>query len=251
MNRVKDKVAIVTGGGVGIGRATAELLAQEGAKVVLTQRHAEQGQEVAQQIEKQGGIAKFVQQDVTSEEDWQKVIQETQASFGTPDILVNNAGIYRIENIPDIVAEGWHKIMDVNAWGVFLGMKYCAPLMVDKGGGSIVNMSSVAGLIGFPGHAAYGASKGAVLTMTKDAAMEFAPCKVRVNSIHPAYIDTEMADYGAEQRGASKEDLGKMHPIGHIGEPMDVAYGVVYLASDESKFVTGAELVIDGGMTAQ
>lgn len=251
MGRVEGKVAIVTGGGVGIGRTTAMLLAQEGAKVILTQRDEEQGEEVASEIQQQGGKAKFVQQDVSQEADWQRVIEETQSVFGTPDILVNNAGIYKIETLAKTRIEDWKKLMDVNAMGVFLGMKYCAPLMTEKGGGSIVNISSIASMVGLSGHTLYGASKGAIETMTKDAAMELAPAQVRVNSVHPAYIDTQMADYGAEQQEASKEDLAKMHPLGRLGKTIDVAYGVLYLASDESSFITGSELVIDGGYTAK
>jgi len=134
---------------------------------------------------------------------------------------------------------------------VFMGMKHCTPLMREAGTGSVVNLSSVAGLVGAANHTCYGASKGAVRIMTKDAALELAESGVRVNSIHPAYIDTQMADYGAEVQEASKEELDAMHPIGHMGEPIDVAYAVLYLASDESKFVTGTELVLDGGYTAQ
>jgi NAD(P)-dependent dehydrogenase (short-subunit alcohol dehydrogenase family) len=141
--------------------------------------------------------------------------------------------------------------MDVNVTGVFLGMKHCTPPMVEQGQGSVINLSSVAGLVGVSGHTCYGASKGAVRIMTKDAAMELAESGVRVNSVHPAYIDTQMADYGAETQNATKEELDAMHPIGHMGEPEDVAYAVLYLASEESKFMTGSELVLDGGFTAQ
>lgn len=251
MGRVDEKIAIVTGGGHGIGRATAEMLAEEGAHVAVTDIDVEAGQETVKRIVEAGGNAAFFDLDVTSESDWERVEAEVEDTFGRPDILVNNAGIYRIESIEDTMVEDWKTLMDVNVTGVFLGLKHCTPAMKEKGGGSVVNVSSVAGLVGLSGHSCYGASKGAVRTMTKDAAIELAETGVRVNSIHPAYIDTQMADYGADTLDATKDELDAMHPIGHMGEPDDVAYAVVYLGSEESKFVTGAELVLDGGYTAQ
>jgi len=251
MRRAQDKTAVVTGGGKGIGRACSLLLAQEGARVVLTQRNTEDAMEVVNAIHADGGEADFVRQDVTEEDGWGEVLTQTIDRFGPPDILVNNAGIYIIEDVAQTTLEQWRKLMDVNTTGVFLGMKHFAPVMAENGGGSIVNMSSVAGLVGVPRHALYGASKGAVRIMTKDVAMEYAKRNVRVNSIHPGYIDTGMADYGAERQDVTKDDLGDWHPMGDIGEPKDVAYGVLYLASDESRFVTGVELAIDGGLTAQ
>lgn len=251
MGRVEGKTALVTGGGVGIGRACARLLADEGAKVAITQRHEDKAEAAVREIQDAGGQAMYIKQDVTLEKDWIRVMEEMQQTWGTPDILVNNAGIYIIQKLEETSLYQWHQLMDINAMGVFLGMKHTAPAMADTGGGSIVNMSSVAGLNGIPGHVLYSASKGAVITMTKDTAVEFATSKVRVNVIQPGYIDTGMADYGAETQGVSKEELGQWHPMGHIGEPMDVAYAALYLASDESKFVTGAGLLVDGGFTAQ
>lgn len=251
MERVDGKIAVVTGGGLGIGRATAVMLAEEGAQVAVTDINEEAGRETVAQITEAGHEAAFFEHDVASEDDWERVVADVQDTFGGPDVLVNNAGIYQIEPIEEIAVEDWRELMDVNVTGVFLGMKHCTPLMREQGQGSVINLSSVAGLVGLAGHTCYGASKGAVRTMTKDAAMELAEAGVRVNSIHPAYIDTQMADYGAEAQGASKEELDAMHPIGHMGEPDDVAYAVVYLASEESKFVTGTELVLDGGFTAQ
>ncbi len=251
MGRVEEQVAIVTGGANGIGRATAELLAEEGARVAVTDVDVETGRETAGAIRGAGGAAAFFEHDVASEADWERVVADVQDAFGVPDVLVNNAGIYQIEPIDEITVEDWRQLMDVNVTGVFLGMKHCTPLMREQGQGSVINVSSVAGLVGVSGHACYGASKGAVRTMTKDAAIELAEAGVRVNSIHPAYIDTQMADYGAEAQGASKEELEAMHPIGHMGEPDDVAYAALYLASEESAFVTGTELVLDGGFTAQ
>lgn len=251
MGRVDNKIAIVTGGALGIGRATAEMLAAEGARVAVTDINEEEGRTTAERIEENGGTATFYRHDVASDEDWSRVMEAVQADWGTPNILVNNAGLYLISALEETTVEDWNRIMEVNVTSVFLGMKHAAPAMRADAGGSIINMSSVAGLIGSPGHVTYGASKGAVRTMTKDAAIEFAGEGVRINSVHPAYIDTQMADYGAEKSGQSKEELAAMHPIGHMGTPEDVAYAVVYLASDESSFVTGAELVLDGGLTAQ
>ena len=251
MNRVEGKVAIVTGGAHGIGRATARMLAEEGARVAVTDLDAEAGAEAAEAITEAGGEALFLEHDVTSEDDWARVVREVTDTYGPPDVLVNNAGIYRIEPIEETSVEDWRTLMDVNVTGVFLGLKHCTPPMREQGRGSVINLSSVAGLVGVADHTCYGASKGAVRTMTKDAAIELAEDGVRVNSVHPAYIDTQMADYGAEAQDATKEELDAMHPIGHMGEPDDVAYAVLYLASEESKFMTGAELVLDGGFTAQ
>lgn len=251
MGRVDGRIAIVTGGAKGIGKASARMLAEEGAAVAVTDIDETAGRDTVAGIVENGGQAAFFEHDVSDEDDWKRVVAAVQDEFGVPDILVNNAGIYRIEPLDEVSVEDWRHLMDINVTGVFLGMKHCTPLMRENGGGSVINLSSVAGLVGLPNHSCYGASKGAVRTMTKDAAMELAPDGIRVNSIHPAYIDTEMADYGAEVQEASKEELGAMHPIGHMGEPDDVAYAVVYLASEEAKFVTGAELVLDGGFTAQ
>lgn len=250
MGRVDGKIALVTGGAVGIGKATAELLAAEGAKVAVTDINVEAGRSAVAQINDQGYDAAFFEHDVADEDQWRDVVAQVQDTFGAPDVLVNNAGIYLIKPMGEMTVDEWRRLMDINVTGVFLGMKHCAPLM-KKGSGSIINLSSVAGLIGAANHTCYGASKGAVRIMTKDAALELAEDGVRVNSIHPAYIDTQMADYGAEVQHATKEELDAMHPIGHMGEPIDVAYAVLYLASDESKFVTGAELVLDGGLTAK
>ncbi|MFW5731443.1 MAG: SDR family NAD(P)-dependent oxidoreductase [Desulfonatronovibrionaceae bacterium] len=251
MDRVKDKVAVVTGGGKGIGRACTEMLAREGARVILTQRHEEEGRKVASSIRDQGLQAAFVAQDVTREDDWEHVLEETRKHFGQPDILVNNAGIYIIEKLEQTSVDQWKKLMDINSMGVFLGMRTFAPAMEKSGGGSIVNLSSVAGVIGTPGHVLYSASKGAVLTMTKDVAIEYAKRKVRVNAVQPGYVDTGMADYGAEEQDSTKKDLGQWHPMGRIGTPEEIAYAVLYLASDEAAFVTGASLLVDGGLCAQ
>ncbi|MEF8817906.1 MAG: glucose 1-dehydrogenase [Salinibacter sp.] len=251
MDRVDGKIAVITGGGRGIGQTTAELLAEEGAQVAVTDIDADAGTTTVEHITDAGGEAAFFEHDVTSEADWERVVDKVQDTLGVPDVLVNNAGIYQIEPVDEIDVDDWKNLMDINVTGVFLGLKHCTPLMREQGQGSVINLSSVAGIIGLSGHTCYGASKGAVRTMTKDAAIELAEAGVRVNSLHPAYIDTQMADYGAETLGTPKEELDAMHPIGHMGEPEDVAYAVLFLASDESTFMTGSEMVLDGGLTAQ
>ena len=197
----------------------------------------------------------FLKQDVAKEEDWKRVIASTVARFGGLDILVNNAGVALPANAEDTTLDQWRWLMSINLDGVFLGVKYAIGAMKAKGG-SIVNLSSIEGLIGDPNLAAYNASKGGVRLLTKSAALHCAKAgyKIRVNSIHPGYILTPMVEgYVAAQAdpAAAKTALAALHPLGHIGEPDDIAYGVLYLASDESKFVTGSELVIDGGYTAQ
>ena len=243
--RVDGDVAIVTGARTGIGRATSERLAEEGATVVVTHYEQDGAQETVESIRESGGEAVHMKLDVQSEADWQRVIAKTCEEVGCPTILINNAGVYMVKPITEIDQDDWQKLFDVNVKGVFLGMKHCAPVMEENGRGSIINMSSVAGLAGVAGHTCYGGSKGAVRLMTKDMAMEVAGTGVRVNSIHPGVIDTKMV----REEGPSMEEFRSMHPVDRIGEPEDVAHGALYLASEESKFVT--ELVIDGGFTAQ
>lgn len=245
--RVDGDVAIVTGARTGIGRATSERLAEEGATVVVTHYEQDGAQETVESIRESGGEAVHMKLDVQSEADWQRVIAKTCEEVGCPTILINNAGVYMVKPITEIDQDDWQKLFDVNVKGVFLGMKHCAPVMEENGRGSIINMSSVAGLAGVAGHTCYGGSKGAVRLMTKDMAMEVAGTGVRVNSIHPGVIDTKMV----HEEGPSMEEFRSMHPVDRIGEPEDVAHGALYLASEESKFVTGTELVIDGGFTAQ
>jgi NAD(P)-dependent dehydrogenase (short-subunit alcohol dehydrogenase family) len=248
MGRVQDKLAIVTGAAKGIGRATAELLAREGAQVVIADIDDAHGSATAKRI---GRRAHFVHHDVRREDDWKALVEHARKEFGRCDVLVNNAGIYLIKPVAETTVEELEEILATNVRGVFLGMKHIAPWMAQRKKGSIVNLSSMDGNAGAEGHAAYGGSKGAVRTMTKDAAIEYAKKGVRINSIHPAYIRTAMARYGAEVTGQTLKELGEEFPMGHIGEPLDVAYGVLYLASDESRYVTGAELAIDGGALAQ
>ena len=257
MARLAGKVAIVTGATSGLGAAAAARMAEEGAAVLVTGRNETRGRAVAEAITAAGGAARFQPLDVTDEAAWQATVESVMAAHGRLDILFNNAGITRAEPIADVLLETWRQIMAVNAEGVFLGTRSAIPAMRRSGGGSIINMSSVLGMVGTAHLAAYTASKGAVRYFTKCVALECARdgSGVRVNSIHPAYIATPMMDETAVRMygdvAAGVREFGKMHPVGHIGEPDDIANGVVYLASDEAKFVTGTELVIDGGYTAE
>lgn len=256
MGRVEGKVAIVTGGALGIGRAICELLAKEGAKVAVTDILDEKGKEVVESIKKAGGIAKFWHLDVTNEEEVKKVFADVAKEFGKIDVLVNNAGIAGV-NKPthEITEEEWDKVMNVNVKGVFFCTKHVIPYMRKAGGGSIINLSSIYGLVGAPDIPPYHASKGAVRLMTKTDALLYAEDNIRVNSVHPGFIWTPLVeDLGRrspEGVEAYRKHLDSLHPIGHVGEPIDIAYAVLYLASDESKFVTGSELVVDGGYTAR
>jgi NAD(P)-dependent dehydrogenase (short-subunit alcohol dehydrogenase family) len=254
MDRVKGKVAIVTGAAGGLGKAHALLLSKEGAKVVVTDTNEAQGKRVAEEIKKGGGEAIFIKHDVSSEKEWEKVIRETLERFGKLDILVNNAGVNLWKKIEDTSLDEWQWLMSINLNGVFLGTKYAIGAMKGTGGGSIINISSVAGIVGTLDTSAYHASKGGVRIFTKAAALECSKAgynyNIRVNSVHPGVIKTAMVE-GLLNDEEKMKDALSWHPIGHFGEPEDIAYGVLYLASDESKFVTGAELVIDGGWTAK
>lgn len=254
MGRVSGKVALVTGGAQGLGKAAAEMLAREGAKVAVTDVNEDEGNEVAEGIRTGGGEAIFIRHDTSSEDDWRSAIQATLDAFGRLDVLVNNAGIGVLGNVEETTLEQWRKTQSVNLDGVFLGTKYGIEAMRRSGGGSIINISSIEGLIGDPNLAAYNASKGGVRIFTKSAALHCARqgYGIRINSVHPGYIWTPMVDAVSHGKNTEKyKELVALHPIGHLGEPDDIAYGILYLASDESRFVTGAELVIDGGYTAQ
>jgi 3(or 17)beta-hydroxysteroid dehydrogenase len=255
--RVQDKIAVITGAASGLGEATARMLAREGAKIVVADIDEGQGNSVAQAI---GTEAVFLRLDVTLESDWEALFAATVEKFGRLDILVNCAGISRIGPPEDETLERWRALMAVNLDGVFLGTKHAIRTMKRNKpqGGSIVNLSSVEGLVGNPTLGSYNASKGGVRLYTKSVALYCAKSRlgIRVNSVHPAFIwtpmvENQMRDRGVENTEMARRALDFMHPIGHMGEPDDVAYGVLYLASDEAKFVTGTELIIDGGYTAQ
>jgi 3(or 17)beta-hydroxysteroid dehydrogenase len=250
MSRVADKVVLVTGAGSGIGRATARLLAAEGAAVIVSDINRGGGLETVQQI---GGKARFEEHDTAKEVDWKRIIDGILEREGKLNGLVNNAGIsgpypatFETETV-----EQWQKILSINVQGVFLGCKYSVPALRQSGGGSIVNTSSLAAFLGTPDLSAYGASKGAVRQFTKTVAMDCARkgYKVRCNSVHPGIIMTPMGE-GILPNDKVRERVRKRIPIGEFGAPEDIAYGILYLISDESRFVTGSELVIDGGMNA-
>jgi len=246
--RVKDKVAIVTGGAHGMGEAEARLFAREGAAVVIADVLATEGEAVAADINGGQGRARFIRTDVTSEADWQHLIAETIATYGRLDILVNNAGISASAVGDPDGLEGWQKLLAVNSTSVFLGTKLAAAAMIPNGRGSIVNISSIMGFVGSANdHPGYAASKGAVRLYTKAAAAKYGPSGVRVNSVHPGYMPPMLNATNAAGR-ASKIAVT---PLRRLGEPIEVAYGVLFLASDEASFVTGTELVIDGGYIAQ
>jgi NAD(P)-dependent dehydrogenase (short-subunit alcohol dehydrogenase family) len=233
-----------------MGAAEARLFAREGASVVIGDLLEEEGRRVEAEISEGGGHCLFIRLDVTREANWERAIQATVSRFGRLDILVNNAGIYRTERVEETSAALWDQVMEINAKGVFLGTKHAIPEMRRAGGGSIINISSVAGLVGNHLSAAYTASKGAVRLFTKAAAIQYAKDGIRVNSIHPGTIETPMTAH-LLANPAHRQDRLERTPLGRLGRPEDVAFGALYLASDESSFVTGSELVIDGGRTAQ
>jgi len=246
--RLAGKVALISGGARGQGEAEGRLFAQEGAKVVLGDILVDLGRKVADSIRQQGGQATFVPLDVTKEADWQKAVATTVQTYGKLNILVNNAGIFRTEGVEATSMELWNQVIAINQTGVWLGMKYAVPAMRNAGGGSIINISSGAGIIGTGMAAAYHSSKGAVRILTKTAAIEYAKDHIRINSVHPGVVDTAMVQ--DLLRSEAMQSIVAAHPLGRVGTSEDIAYGVLYLASDESSFVTGTELVIDGGFTA-
>jgi len=249
--RLENKVAFISGGARGMGAAEAKLFAQEGGKVVIGDVLDDDGRQTEAAINELGGECLYVHLDVTSEESWASAIAETISRFGKLDILVNNAGVVSRVPLEEIEVSEWDRVMDINSKGVFLGTKAAIPEMRKVGGGSIVNISSISGIAGQSYvSAVYNASKGAVRIFTKSTAIQYASEGIRVNSIHPGPIDTPMTSFRQGDPAAIAESIARI-PLGRNGVPDDVAYGVLYLASDESSFVTGSELVIDGGFIAQ
>ena len=256
MNRLAEMTCIVTGAAKGIGKATCERLAEEGAKVAVTDLDDKEGTALRDAIVQGGGTAEYWHLDVTDEADVARVFQEVADRFGQIDVVVNNAGISGANKPTDeIDFEEWRKVIDVNVNGVFFCTKAAIPHMRKAGGGSIINMSSIYGIFSAPDLPPYHASKGAVREMSKTDALLYAKEGIRVNSVHPGFIWTPLVEALAEdsEEGAKafREYLDGLHPLGHVGEPEDIAAGVAYLASKDAKFVTGSELVIDGGYTAQ
>lgn len=234
-----------------MGAAEAKLFAQEGAKVVIGDVLNDEGRKTESEINEMGGECLFVRLDVTSEDSWADAIASTVSRFGKLDVLVNNAGVVARGTLEDTTIDDYDRIMDINAKGVFLGTKAAIPELRKAGGGSIVNIASISGNVGQSDvQAVYNASKGAVRIFTKSAAIQYAGEGIRVNSVHPGDIDTPMAQARLNDPQLQREAEARS-PLGRTGRPEEVAYGVLYLASDESSFVTGSELVIDGGYTAQ
>ncbi|HEU5189236.1 MAG TPA: glucose 1-dehydrogenase [Methylomirabilota bacterium] len=249
--RLAGKVALISGGARGIGAATARLFAQEGARVVVGDVLEPEGRALEAELSGRGGQAAFVSLDVTREPDWERAVAAAVTRFGKLDVLVNNAGIGGAGRVEDTTLEEWHRVMEVNATGAFLGTRAAIPALRRAGGGAIVNISSQLGLVGMDDSSPqYQASKGAVRLLTKHTALQYAQEGIRANSVHPGPIVTPMT----EKRRADPAIRARMVsriPLGRYGEAEEIAYGVLYLASDESRFVTGSELVIDGGWTAQ
>ncbi|MBM3489319.1 MAG: glucose 1-dehydrogenase [Alphaproteobacteria bacterium] len=265
MNRLDGKVALISGAARGIGAETARLMAKAGAKLVLGDLLDERGREIAQAI---GATARYVHLDVTREADWQAAATLAVGVFGGLDILVNNAGIFTGRSIEEATLEDWNRLVAINMTGVFLGTKLALPALRERGkasphGSAIVNLASIAGLVGSQLDPLYSMTKGGVTLFTKSAALEFGRkgYRVRVNSIHPGVIETDMgaqtfvararAHLGSNDVAAAKEISRSTHPIGRLGTPEDIAKGIVFLASDDAGFMTGAGLVVDGGLTAQ
>ena len=252
MSRFNGKVALVTGGTSGIGKATAIAFAKEGAKVVLSGRREKEGLAVVEEIKKVGGTAHFVQSDVSKEADVKRLVDETVARFGRLDVAFNNAGVEWNGTLTDVTEADYRRIFDVNVWGTIASMKHEIPAMLKTGGGAIVNTSSITGHVALPGSIVYNATKHAIEGLTKSAALDYARRGIRVNVVAPAAILTEMIERFV---GGSESETGRAiaqnHPVGRMGRPEEVAGAVLYLASDAASFVTGASLLVDGGYTIQ
>lgn len=256
MNRLKGKVAFVTGGALGLGRATAIRMAEEGALVAIADCLGKEAGDLADSLNARGFEACAWPLDVAREADVERVLKQVIDRFGRLDVVVNNAGVAGANKPTHEISEAeWDFVQAINVKGVFFCTKHAIPHLRKAGGGSIINLSSIYGLIGAPDVPPYHASKGAVRLMTKTDALIYAPDRIRVNSIHPGYIWTPMVEGfirdGGGDEATARVSMAALHPLGHIGEPDDIAWACVYLASDEAKFVTGAELVVDGGYTAR
>lgn len=257
MDRLLGKTCIITGASRGIGRACGTCMAQEGARVALFDVLDEEGHMLADQLSSAGHTARYWHVDVACESDVCRAIHDVAATFGSVDVLVNNAGIAGADKPTHELSEAeWDRVQAINVKGVFFCTKHAIPTMRRAGGGSIINLSSIYGLVGAADVPPYHASKGAVRLMSKTDALFYAPDRIRVNSVHPGYIRTAMVEGhvlagGTTDLEAAMEKLGQLHPLGRLGDPQDIAWGVVYLASEEARFVTGSELVIDGGYTAR
>ena len=250
-NRIEGKIAIVTGGASGIGEATTRLFVSEGAKVVIADIDDEKGNALEAELNHDGEVARYRQFDVTQESRWIEVVGEVMDTWGRLDVVVNNAGMSGVgrARVEETTVENWDTVFAVNSTAIMLGTKTAIPAMRKNGGGSVVNVSSIFGIVGSPAGAAYHASKGAARTFSKAAAVQYAPDNIRVNSVHPGFTDTPMT-LDIHSQKEIRDAREKMTPLGRLGLPDDIAYGILYLACDESSWVTGIELVIDGGEIA-
>jgi NAD(P)-dependent dehydrogenase (short-subunit alcohol dehydrogenase family) len=246
-----NKVVLVTGGTSGIGKATALAFAEAGAKVVIAGRREKEGAEVASEINKTGGTAAFVRADVAKDTDVQKAVDFVLSTYGRLDVAFNNAGVETVGPLDQVTEEQYRRAFDINVWGVLNSMKHEVAAMLKTGGGAIVNTSSIAGHIGLPQSSIYAATKHAVEGLTKAVAVEFAKQGIRVNSVAPGAIDTDMVDRFAGKEGDQRNWLRSLHPVGRFGASEEIAAAVLYLASNAAKFTTGASLLVDGGLTAQ
>ncbi len=252
MKEFENKVALVTGGGSGIGRATARAFAREGAQVVIGNRNVQRGEETVRMIREAGGTASFRRTDVLVTADIEALVDHAIAEYGGLDVAFNNAGIEgEVRPLIEQTEANYDAVMDINVKGVWLSMKYEIPRILERGGGAIVNCASVAGLVGFPDLAIYIASKHAVIGLTKTAALEYSAQGIRINAVNPAVIDTEMVDRLAVAVETKKDDLAAWHPIGRIGRAEEIADAVIWLCSGRASFVTGHSLLVDGGYTAR
>jgi dihydroanticapsin dehydrogenase len=256
MNRLKDKVAVVTGGGAGIGRATCELFAEEGAAVVIAERDPQTGRAVAEHIHKKGGKALFVETDVANEASIERMVEEAVHRFGRINILVNNAAIFVLRGI-EATPEEWRQILDVNVVGPALVAKHVVPHMRRAGGGAIVNLSSISSFIAQPRFVTYNTTKAAIANMTRCMALDLAPDNIRVNAVAPGAVWTQIVqkqtrEAGMDRAAADKDpSWGGAHMIQRIAEPREIAYAILFLASDEASFITAENLMVDGGYTAR
>lgn len=252
--RLAGKVAIITGAGAGIGRATALFFAKEGAEVVVADCDPEKGAKTVRLIKENGGVAIFVQVDVSKAANVKNMVKTTVETYGKLDILINNAGIYAQANVVEVAEEEWDRILDVNLKGVFLCSKYSIPEMIKGGGGSIVNIGSEAGIVGIKNQVAYNVSKSGVIALTKSMAIDFAAHNIRVNCVCPGTTETPLVEAALERApdpAAARRAVEEVRPANRLGRPEEIAAGILYLASDESPYATGSILSIDGGYTAQ
>lgn len=253
-NRLQGKVAIVTGGSAGIGQATAVLFAEEGAKVVISNPSAPAGEECAAMIRNQGGDAIFVRTDISSEDDCRNVCDEAVKNFGRLDVLVNNGAVFILKGLEATVAD-WQRMLSVNIMGTALMSKFAAEYMKQVGGGAIVNLGSISSFVAQPSFITYSSTKGAILQMTRNMAMDLAPFNIRVNCVCPGTILTRASEEHMARVGVTKEEFiaaeAPKHLLNRVGDPREVAYPILFLASDEASFITGTHLMVDGGYTTQ